>query len=70
MAWQGYGLHGWRVGYMAYPNYDVRDYLGLQLVKVQDTVVIHAAILSQKLALATLRHGPLTKEIQSLQRNR
>ena len=94
---------------MAYPDYDGTDYLGLQLVKVQDTgemrlserkhvwitqepdeddphptkvvknwgltqdaraVVIHAAILSQKLAFAALRHGPLQHEIDSLRQNR
>ena len=67
---QGYGLHGWRVGYMAYPDRDGCDSLGLQLVKVQDTVVIHAAIISQKLALAALRHGPMQEEIDSLRQNR
>lgn len=67
---KGYGLHGWRVGYMAYPDFDGSDDLGLQLVKVQDTVVIHAAILSQKLALKALHHGPRQAEIDTLRRNR
>ena len=26
---------GWRVGYIAYPDHDGSDYLGLHLVKVQ-----------------------------------
>ncbi|KAK9799726.1 hypothetical protein WJX73_004729 [Symbiochloris irregularis] len=66
---KGYGLHGWRVGYMAYPDQDGTDALGLQLVKVQDTVVIHAAVLSQKVAVEALRQGP-PDTIARLQQNR
>lgn len=70
MCTQGYGLHGWRVGYIAYPDSDGSDYIGLQLVKVQDANVIHAAILSQKLALAALTRGVPQQEIDSLRQNR
>lgn len=31
-------MMGWRVGYIAYPDYEGDNALGLQLLKVQDTV--------------------------------
>lgn len=37
-AAQAWGLMGWRCGYVAYPNLDGSDYLGLQLVKVQVSI--------------------------------
>lgn len=44
-------------GYIAYPNHDGADYVGEHLVRVQDTIPIHAAIVSQRLATAALRQG-------------
>lgn len=69
---KGHGLMGWRVGYIAYPNFDGSDYLGLQLVKVQDTVPIHSAHMSQKVALGALAAGRpwLASQIASLKQNR
>lgn len=63
---------GWRVGYIAYPNFDGSDYLGLQLVKVQDTVPIHSAHMSQKVALGALAAGKpwVTSQMASLEQNR
>ena len=31
-------MMGWRVGYLAYPDYDGMDTIGKELLKVQDTV--------------------------------
>jgi aspartate/methionine/tyrosine aminotransferase len=63
---------GWRVGYIAYPNFDGADYLGLQLVKVQDTVPIHSAHMSQKVAIGALSHGRqwVASQLPSLRENR
>ncbi|KAK9918752.1 hypothetical protein WJX75_006606 [Coccomyxa subellipsoidea] len=69
---KAHGLMGWRVGYIAYPNFDGSDYLGLQLVKVQDTVPIHSAHMSQKVALGALAAGKpwVTSQMASLEQNR
>lgn len=69
---QAHGLMGWRVGYIAYPNFDGSDYLGLQLVKVQDTVPIHSAHMSQKVALGALAAGKpwVASQMASLEQNR
>ena len=32
---QAYGLMGWRVGYIAYPDYDGTDLLGKEFLKCQ-----------------------------------
>lgn len=47
---KGYGAMGWRIGYLAFPP-KVAD----ELVKVQDTVVISAATISQRFALSALQ---------------
>jgi hypothetical protein len=69
---QSHGLMGWRVGYIAYPDFDADDALGLQLVKVQDTVPIHSAIMSQNIALGSLLKGKpyLDERLKSLEANR
>ncbi|KAK9809123.1 hypothetical protein WJX72_009699 [[Myrmecia] bisecta] len=54
---KAYGMMGWRVGYIAYPDTDGQDFLGLQMVKVQDTVPICASLLSQHVALGALKLG-------------
>ena len=30
---QAWGLHGWRCGYIAYPNHDGKDYVGEHLIR-------------------------------------
>eukprot|EP00850_Spirogloea_muscicola_P018069 SM000162S02347 [mRNA] locus=s162:37678:40298:+ [translate_table: standard] len=54
---KAYGMMGWRVGYIAYPSAHHSN-IGKQLLKVQDTVPICAAVVSQHLALAALKAGP------------
>jgi len=49
---KAFGMMGWRVGYIAYP-----EALGPQLLKAQDTIVICPATFSQKLALAAMGPG-------------
>jgi len=49
---KAYGMAGWRVGYMTYP-----EELGEELLKVQDTVVICPSVPSQLLALECLEIG-------------
>ena len=50
-------MMGWRVGYLAYPNFDKTDSLGSELLKVQDTIPICPAQLSQHMALEAARAG-------------
>ena len=54
------------------PAQDGSDYLGLQLVKVQDTIPIHTAHMSQKVALGALAAGKpwLDARMQALRSNR
>eukprot|EP00967_Tisochrysis_lutea_P034593 scaffold41344_cov32-Tisochrysis_lutea.AAC.2 len=49
---KAFGMMGWRVGYLAFP-----PRLLPQLFKVQDTVVICAAVASQRVALGALEAG-------------
>lgn len=69
---KAYGMMGWRVGYMAYPDVDGRDSLGAQITKVQDTIPICAPQLSQHVALAALQHGDayVAQQVASLAGNR
>ncbi|CAL5224308.1 g6975 [Coccomyxa viridis] len=69
---KGYGLMGWRCGYIAYPNHDNSEYLGLQLLKVQDTCPIHSAHMSQHVALGALQKGRpwLAGQLKGLEGNR
>lgn len=48
---------GWRVGYIAYPNYDGKHAILNEFVKVQDTVAVCSMQLSQELALECLNLG-------------
>jgi aspartate/methionine/tyrosine aminotransferase len=48
-----YGMAGWRIGYMAYP-----DRLAAAMAKVQDTVLICPPIISQVTAAAAMDAGP------------
>lgn len=53
-------------------DHDGTDSLGLQLIKVQDTIPIHSAVMSQKVAIGSLDHGEdYTKaKLATLQPNR
>eukprot|EP00850_Spirogloea_muscicola_P021539 SM000253S09028 [mRNA] locus=s253:40424:43594:+ [translate_table: standard] len=68
---KAYGMMGWRVGYIAYPSAQHSN-IGKQLLKVQDTVPICAAVVSQHLALAALKAGPawVKSHVATLEVNR
>ena len=57
---------------MQYPNHDKSEYLGLQLLKVQDTCPIHSAHMSQHVALGALQKGRpwLAGQLKGLEGNR
>ena len=64
------GMMGWRVGYIAYP---ANEELGLQLLKVQDTVAICTNQLAQNLALEMLTpegQSYVSQKIESCSINR
>lgn len=69
---KAYGMMGWRVGYIAYPNFDGSNALGEQILKVQDSIPICAAQLSQHIALRALADGGeyVKSNIASLAANR
>jgi aspartate/methionine/tyrosine aminotransferase len=48
-----YGMAGWRVGYLAYP-----EGLGAAMAKVQDTVLICPTVIAQAAAAAAMEAGP------------
>ncbi|CAI5979818.1 unnamed protein product [Closterium sp. NIES-65] len=50
---KAYGMMGWRVGYIAYPNSSPG--LGPSLIKAQDTIPICANLIGQQAALAALQ---------------
>jgi aspartate/methionine/tyrosine aminotransferase len=50
---KSYGMAGWRVGYMVYP-----EALNESLAKVQDTVLICPPVISQIAAMAAMEAGP------------
>ena len=50
---KAYGMAGWRVGYMVYP-----ERLADAVAKVQDTVLVCPAMISQAAAVAAMRVGP------------
>lgn len=64
---KSFGMHGWRIGYCAYP-----PTLRSSLLKIQDTVVINACQFSQALATECLRsHSDWpSKQFSSLDANR
>ncbi|KAG8053218.1 hypothetical protein GUJ93_ZPchr0001g30873 [Zizania palustris] len=67
---KAYGMMGWRVGYIAYPN--EADGLHAQLLKVQDNIPICASIIGQHLALYSLEAGPewIRERVRGLVKNR
>ncbi|GJP38322.1 hypothetical protein CLOM_g22775 [Closterium sp. NIES-68] len=56
---KAYGMMGWRVGYIAYPNSSPR--LGPSLIKAQDTIPICANLIGQQAALAALQSASAGK---------
>jgi aspartate/methionine/tyrosine aminotransferase len=50
---KSYGMAGWRIGYMAYP-----ERLAAAMAKVQDTVLICPTVISQIAAVAAMEAGP------------
>lgn len=64
---KSYGMHGWRIGYCAYP-----PSLRAVLTKIQDTVIINACQFSQALATECLRDHPEypAKQLAPLAENR
>ena len=48
-----YGMAGWRIGYMAYP-----ERLAAAMAKVQDTILICPTVISQVAAAAAMEVGP------------
>ncbi|KAG6483246.1 hypothetical protein ZIOFF_059888 [Zingiber officinale] len=67
---KAYGMMGWRVGYIAYP--EAVDGFAAQLLKVQDNIPICASIISQHLALRSLEVGSewVRDRVQNLVRSR
>ncbi|PAN32548.1 hypothetical protein PAHAL_5G495800 [Panicum hallii] len=67
---KAYGMMGWRVGYIAFPN--EADGFHDQLLKVQDNIPICASIIGQRLALYSLEAGPawIKERVKDLVRNR
>jgi Aminotransferase class I and II len=66
---KAYGMMGWRVGYIAYPDDTVSLGLGADMLKVQDTIPICPTQVSQKLALEALSEGRtwVTDQVAGLQ---
>jgi aspartate/methionine/tyrosine aminotransferase len=60
---QSYGMAGWRVGYMIYPQR-----LSADMQKIQDAIPTHPSIASQKLAIAALKSDSswVHNQVQSL----
>ena len=71
---QAYGMMGWRVGYLAYPDAQSAADPNLedQLIKVQDTVPICPTQMSMHVALGALKHGRqwVVDRVQGLEGNR
>lgn len=61
-------MMGWRVGYVAYPDFDGHDSLGAEILKIQDTVTICPPQLSQYVALGAMEAGAswVNTKIESL----
>ena len=54
---KAYGMMGWRVGYIAYPDDSQCAGLGAEILKVQDTIPICPSQVSQVVAHAALGEG-------------
>lgn len=68
---KAFGMMGWRQGYIAFPD-DGTGHMGAQLVKVQDTVPICAAQISQHVSLGALEAGRgwVAERVAGLESNR
>lgn len=66
---KAYGMMGWRVGYIAYPD---NSDLAMNLLKVQDTIPICPTQISQHVALGALEAGHVwvSERVKELERNR
>lgn len=66
---KAYGMMGWRVGYLAYPDAAAHEDLGSELLKVQDTIPICPTQVSQLVALESLKEGRgwVTERVQQLE---
>ena len=62
-------MMGWRIGYIAYPAGSGDASIADNIVKVQDSVVVCASQIGQRLALECLSLDPqwVTKLVQSLE---
>lgn len=71
---QAFGMMGWRLGYIAYPNAELASdpELGFQMLKVQDTIPICVAQMSQVAGLGALQAGSpwVRQQVQGLSCNR
>ena len=71
---QAFGMMGWRLGYIAYPNADLAadPEVGFQMSKVQDTIPICVTQMSQVAALGALQAGSpwVREQVQGLSSNR
>eukprot|EP00894_Picocystis_sp_ML_P001855 jgi/Pico_ML_1/52372/g3084.t1 len=69
---KAYGMMGWRIGYIAYPKAQPNMDLGKQLLKVQDTIPICPAVVSQYAALGALKAGNtwVAQHVSGLDKNR
>lgn len=71
---KAFGMMGWRLGYIAYPNADLAadPEVGFQMSKVQDTIPICVTQMSQVAALGALQAGSpwVREQVQGLSSNR
>lgn len=71
---QAFGMMGWRLGYIAYPNASLAadPDLGFQMSKVQDTIPICVSQMSQVAGLGALQAGSpwVRQQVQGLAGNR
>ncbi|KAK9815338.1 hypothetical protein WJX72_001946 [[Myrmecia] bisecta] len=54
---KAFGMMGWRMGYIAYPDFDGRGELGAELNKIQDTIPICPTQISMHVALGAVDAG-------------
>ncbi len=68
---KAYGMMGWRVGYIAYPE-DGSGYIASELLKVQDTIPICVVQISQQAALGALEAGSawVSEQVAGLEINK
>lgn len=71
---QAFGMMGWRLGYIAYPDADSASdpELGFQMSKIQDTIPICVTQMSQVAGLGALEAGSawVKQQVEGLADNR